>query len=231
MVLRMQYSEYSKKFRYEVVDSALKAYRVRQDEEKEGVRPMHKPKSWNKNEREEAKVWKKENWYKENGDESVIFVPPTPGSELQRRYRREIKRQGFKVKVVEKSGATLKHMLQKSDPCRSPTCNRINCLVCRTEGKGKCDREGVTYEIKCNGCDSEYIGETARSAYTTGVEHLQALEKKNERSVLWRHCEEKHDNEIQEFKMNVTGMYNNDAMARQIAESVRISILKLYQCR
>jgi hypothetical protein len=92
--------------------------------------------------------------------------------------------------------------------------------VCRTEGKGKCDREGVTYEIKCNGCDSEYIGETA---YTRGVEHLQALEKKNERSVLWRHCEEKHDNEIQEFKMNVTGMYNNDAMARQIAESVRIS--------
>jgi hypothetical protein len=64
MVLRMQYSGYSKKFRYEVVNSALKAYRIRQDEEEEGVRPMHRPKSWNKNEREEAKVWKKENWYK-----------------------------------------------------------------------------------------------------------------------------------------------------------------------
>jgi hypothetical protein len=98
MVLRMQYSGYSKKFRYEVVDSALKAYRVRQDEEKEGVRPMHRPKSWNKSEREEAKVWKKENWYKKNGDESVIFVPPTQGSELQRRYQREIKRQGFKAR-------------------------------------------------------------------------------------------------------------------------------------
>jgi hypothetical protein len=43
--------------------------------------------------------------------------------------------------------------------------------------------------------------------------------------VLWRHCEEKHDNEIQEFRMNVTGMYNNDSMARQIAEIVRISIV------
>ncbi|CAB4044518.1 Hypothetical predicted protein, partial [Paramuricea clavata] len=111
----------------EVVDSALKTYRVRQDEEKEGVRPMHRPKSWNKNEREEAK----------DMEEGEL------GSELQRRYQREIKRQGFKIKVVEKSGATLKHMLQKLDPCRSPTCNRINC---RTEGKGKCDREGVTYE-------------------------------------------------------------------------------------
>ncbi len=144
-------------------------------------------------------------------------MPPTSGSELQRRYQKEIKRQGFKIKVVEKSGATLKHMLQKSDPCRSPTCNKVNCLVCRTEGKEKCYREGVTYEIKCNGCNGEYIGETARSAYTTGVEHFNALEKKNERSVLWRHCEEKHDNEIQAFRMNVTGMYNNDAMARRIA--------------
>ena len=76
------------------------------------------------------------------------------------------------------------------------------------------DRERVTYEIKCNECDSEYIGETARNAYTRVIEHLEALKKKNERSLLWRHCEEKHDNEIQEFRMNVTGMYNNDSMAR-----------------
>jgi hypothetical protein len=41
--------------------------------------------------------------------------------------------------------------------------------------------------------------------------------------VLWRHCEEKHDTEVQEFRMNVTGMYNNESMARQIAEIVRIS--------
>ncbi|KAL9959129.1 hypothetical protein ACROYT_G036217 [Oculina patagonica] len=33
MVLRMQYSGYNKKFRYEVVDSAIKAYRARQEAE------------------------------------------------------------------------------------------------------------------------------------------------------------------------------------------------------
>ena len=36
MVLRMQYSGYSKKFRYEVVDSALMAYKTRNEADQEG---------------------------------------------------------------------------------------------------------------------------------------------------------------------------------------------------
>ena len=38
MVLRMQYSGYSKKFRYEVVNSALKAYETRKKADQEGER-------------------------------------------------------------------------------------------------------------------------------------------------------------------------------------------------
>ena len=52
MVLRMQYSGYSKKFRYAVVDSALKAYRARKKADQEGERPLHRPKEWRKEERE-----------------------------------------------------------------------------------------------------------------------------------------------------------------------------------
>ena len=74
------------------MDSALKAYRTRQVEEEKGIRPMHRPKGWKKNKREEEKVQKKDNWYKKGGDESVIFVPATPCSELQRKYQQEIKR-------------------------------------------------------------------------------------------------------------------------------------------
>ena len=40
---------------------------------------------------------------------------------------------------------------------------------------------------------------------------------------MWRHCQERHDDERQEFTMRVTGQYRNDAMLRQIAESVRIN--------
>ena len=61
-------------------------------------------------------------------------------------------------------------LLQRSDPCKPPGCDKSNCMVCRTEGKGMCNRQGVTYEIRCNTCGDEYVGETARSAYTRGVE-------------------------------------------------------------
>ena len=44
MVLRMQYSGYSKNFTYEVVDSALKAYETRNKADQEGERPLHRPK-------------------------------------------------------------------------------------------------------------------------------------------------------------------------------------------
>ena len=37
------------------------------------------------------------------------------------------------------------------------------------------------------------------------------------------HCQERHDDERQEFTKRVTGQYRNDAMLTQIAESVRIN--------
>jgi len=66
------------------------------------------------------------------------------------------------------------------------------------------------------------VGETPRSSYTTGKEHEKSFSNKEERSALWKHCKEKHNNEVQRFQMNVTGVYRNDAMLRQIPEGVRI---------
>ena len=61
-----------------------------------------------------------------------------------------------------------------------------------------------------------------RSAYIRGKEHMKSLAKKEGRSVLWKHCNEKHNSEMQKFKMNVTSSYSNDAILRQISEGVRI---------
>ena len=178
----MQYSGYSKKFRYEVVDSALKAYRARKKADQEGERPLHRPKEWRKEEREPEKIEKKHSWYKRGGSESVMFVPATPNSQLQKKYQKEIERQGFKIKVVEKAGIAIKRLLQMSDPFKPRQCEREDCPVCRTEGKGPCSRESVTYEIKCAGCNSVYVGETSRSAYTRGKEHSnRSAIKRNDR--------------------------------------------------
>ena len=59
MVLRMQYSGYSKKFRYDVVEPVLRAYKTRNKADQEGERPLHRPKEWRKDEREQEKVRKK----------------------------------------------------------------------------------------------------------------------------------------------------------------------------
>ena len=207
IVLRMQLSGHTKKFRYEVIDSALKAYRAMEEAERRGERPMYRPNGWNREEREQERVRKKVNWYKKNGSESVIFVPATPELQLQKEYQRDVWSQRFNVRVVEKAGESLKKMLQRSNPLKERQCRRMDCLVCTTGGKGPCDRQGVTYEIVCNECDSVYIGESSRSAYTRGAEHMKVFSKKDERSALWRHCKEKHGGELRDFNMSVTGFF------------------------
>jgi hypothetical protein len=225
-LLRMQYSSYDKKFRYEVVASALNAYRTRKEADESGERPMYRPKGWNKKERTTEKIRKKKNWYAKGGNESVIFVPATPRSQLQREYQQEVRNLGFNVKVVEKAGNTLKRMLQRSDPFKPENCGKNDCLVCTTGGERPCGGHGVTYDIRCNTCNNVYVGETSRSAYVRGGEHVKIYERKKEQSTLWKHCKEKRDGEVQTFQMNVTGRYGNDAMLRQISESVKMNKIK-----
>ena len=88
---------------------------------------------------------------------------------------------------------------------------------------------GVVYEIVCVPCSGmaspgryRYIGETARNAYTRGREHLSMLRNKNKASVLWKHCRDVHSGNMIGFKMSVIKRYKNDAMKRQIMESVII---------
>ena len=109
MVLRTHYSGYSRKFRYEIVDSAFKACRARKKAEQEGERSLHRPKEWKKEEREQGqgqgKIGKRSSWYKRGGNDAVFFVPDTATEEAD---QKEIKQQGFKEKVVEKTGIAVR---------------------------------------------------------------------------------------------------------------------------
>ena len=86
--------------------------------------------------------------------------------------------------MVEKAGVAMKKLLQKSDPFKSRKCERGDCPVCREDGKGLCDRQSMTYDIKCAEHNDIYIRETSRSIYTRGKEHMKSLAKKEERSAL-----------------------------------------------
>ncbi len=227
LMMKIQFSGYDNTFRYHVANSAVKAYMQIREAENQGIRPMHRPKDWERQRRRNEKESKRKNWYKNGGFDSVLFLPMTPGGTLKRMYERTIQKSGLRIKVVERTGKTLKSQLQCSNPFKPGKCGRNDCLVCTTTNKGNCQTEGTTYDIQCLGtpCRKDmYKGETGRNTYTRGVIHLQTLNAKNiDKSPLWRHCVEEHDSVVQKFSMAVTGTFRNDAMLRQISEAVQIN--------
>ena len=222
---KMQYSGYKKSFRYDVTKSAMQAYRLIKEKAENGLRPINRPKDWQRDERIEEKQKKKLTWYKQGGFESVMFVPTTPGAKLRKMYEHAIRKSGIRIKVVERTGRTLKSQLQRSNPFRQRQCGRSDCFVCTTTTKGNCSTESITYKIECDesNCIDVYKGETATNGYTRGKEHLQVLTAKDAaNSPLRRHCLMEHGGEMQGFRMSITNTFRNDAMLRQITEAIQI---------
>ena len=219
---RLQYSGYNKKFRTEITKSALNAYNKLLEDDRNGTRPLYRPRAWKRSERNREKQKKKTKWYKRNDYDSVLFIQATPNSILKKECQKVIKRSGVKIKVIEKSGETLKRKLQKSDSFKSTKCRENECFVCDSDGNGKCKEQGITYEIICESCEGVYIGETARTAKLRGNEHWKQYKERKEGSVLWKHCKEVHEQQEQKFKINVKSIHHNNAMERQISEAVNI---------
>eukprot|EP00794_Sanderia_malayensis_P013421 gene13421-14800_t len=183
-----------------------------------GEHPLYRPFEWNREERDRVKKNRIPNWYKNGKYVSMIFIQSTSGSELKRKYQNEIDRCGVRIRVVEKAGRSLKSQLQRSDPFKEASCNRETCLICEIGGQGSCSKDGINHEIACVGCeqqgrDVKYHGGSSKNGFTRGRQHLEELGRRSESSVIWRHCSEKHDGEIQDFKMNITGNYRNDAIS------------------
>ena len=223
--LRMQFSGYTKEFRFQVMSSAVKAHNTLMQKELNGDRPLYRSRDWNKFERRQQKEQKKKDWYKEGDYDSVMFIPATPGSALKKSYDQIVRDEGLKIRVVEKAGISLRRKLQRSNPFKPKTCSRSDCFICTTGGDGPCDVAGVTYNIVCKECVlviAKYIGHTSHTGYSRGTEHLEDLKKKRVSCRTYQHAIDKHDGNIPVFQMNVTGIYRDDTMLRQISEAVRI---------
>ena len=59
-MLKMKNSGYSKKYRIEILDSALKAFKKMVDEDSNGVKPLFRNRNWNKENRQFEKKTRKE---------------------------------------------------------------------------------------------------------------------------------------------------------------------------
>ena len=124
--------------------------------------------------------------------------------------REKVEESGLKIKLIEKAGRTLGDLLRTSDPRKRKRCERNDCPVCMSDGKGNCKAMNVNYQLTCE-CGDRYIGTTTRSSYFRGKEHIRDLRSKNEDSDFWQHCKEKHNEEIKNFKMDVIESFKGDA--------------------
>ena len=224
---RMQASGYEKKFRYEVIKSALDAYNNIKKTDIEGRKPMYRKKDYLREERRREKEERKRSWFKKGNYEAVMFVPATPESKLAKLYKKTIAKHKTKIRVVEKAGTKVKDLLQRNDPLSDKQCNDNKCFVCSTHKddlKGNCRTSGITYSITCDNdqCSFRYIGQSSKNAYTRGREHQDDYNQKKNSSAMWNHCVEKHGGVQQPLTMTITDTCRNDCMKRQILEATRI---------
>ena len=139
----------------------------------------------------------------------------------------------------------------KGMDCGRPNCLLCNTKTITGKNlKQDCSKRNILYEIKCLTCEKRileeieastdddekredlkrkakipsYVGESSRSAYERGFEHLEKLTSLNSKSQLLRHIVDKHENE--EIEKVQWGMkvikYMRSAFERQIEEAVTI---------
>ena len=87
-------------------------------------------------------------------------------------------------------------------------------------------RAGVVYRITCLTCTKQnrktvYIGESARTSWDRGVEHLEAIRREDRESPLIEHAQDEHPGDPREFKMEVI-KYVSRNLLRQASEAIEI---------
>ena len=97
---------------------------------------------------------------------ATLFVDRTHNSVIVDRLRREEellgKITGYKVKLIEKIGVKLEHMLVKRDPFEGWSCNWEDCICCKYKpqfnGNLNCNKQNVLYRAEWPACESCWWG-------------------------------------------------------------------------
>ena len=233
-ICRMQYSGYSKEERVDVYRRAKKKYDNRVRKDIEGTEPLYRSKSWNRKERNKVKESKKKSWFRDDGSEAVLFVSATKDGELADKCRREFRRANLKVKVVERTGNSLKKSLVKSNPFKRSGCTKPTCDVCALDSGIDCKTREVVYRISCAGVNQEsvpcseidYEGETSRSIGERFQEHVYVMKNGRiqirKKSFLFDHMEEEHGGVTPPLKLEIVSRCPGDPGLRQATEAVSI---------
>ena len=226
----------------------IKAFQKQVERDNNGVCPLYRPKGFQAEARRNKKALSKVSWYRPH--QSVLFIPPTPDSELKHQLQEVADKvetdSGLKVRIVERAGARLQHLLpgkMSQQPCIEP-----KCFLHSSGGKGNHQVEGVVYRGDCVTClergpssapdangtikpvehrkpgtKAAYIGETARCILIRGEQHMNAIAEPetHEENAFARHSSEYHAGEEPSFKLSIACSHPRP-LERQIWEGVLI---------
>ena len=153
----------------------------------------------------------------------------TPNSELKHRVQDACRRNGVKVKVVERMSHTVKSNLQRSNPYGWKHCERRDCPTCNRNIQINCRARGCVYYIDCEDCQQtvfkQYRGQTGRSVYERMKEHFKEWEEKCADSYLLKHSVQYHNGETFGIDVKIKTQCYGRPTTRMITEPVRIEEL------
>ena len=159
--------------------------------------------------------------------ESTLMIPFTAGSTLLKAMQKAEDEycsatQCKRIRVIERGGSKLVHLLGRNDPWASQkTCRDPACVTCTSRtwlkekakearkrkeelppgllrsGSHACRREGVNYSLQCLtclsiGCRTLYRGESSRSSRQRHGEHWRDLEAGVVTSPMVLHAIQEH---------------------------------------
>ena len=175
---------------------------------------------------------------------SILFVKRTPRGALATALKEDeetlSKVLKKRVKIVERNGTQLQHLLTRSDPWAGADCGRPSCTVCCQEEEvtPNCRQSNITYRTVCRLCKqrgdhSTYIGESSRSLYERQKEHVGDFRTGGEKSHMYQHLQECHmdswaqlnlqEDGWRQFKVETIKAHRS-AFIRQLHEAVTIMI-------
>ena len=157
---KLRRSGYPHSFRHQVIKSALDRWKRMCKEEDEGVRPVHRPREFRREERKVAKISKKQNWHQGGSQLSApLILDPVAGplvGQLQEECRKGEDKFGIRVVVATRAGQSVRRDA-KVEPLRKVGCDRQECFPCTGAVKKKpdCERNSVGYRTTCLTCQQE----------------------------------------------------------------------------
>ena len=209
--------------------SAINGYNKKCAQADAGIRPLHRPRSFETEKRRQEKLMSTTSWYRPHI--AVGFYPSTPNQELAQKIQafvdQETKQIGIKTKIIETGGVNWKSQAVKLD---LTGCIFPGCWPCESgETGGSHTRRGPVYSATCTICarddiTASYDGESGFSAYNRFERHKADIRNKNTSNAFARHLDKYYQDRLQDhsvFKVKVEKTFKK-CLDRQVTEGINI---------